>query len=737
MKDLRAALVVIGIVLYATAFYTEPLSNLRAPDGSELRRSDLLVVNACHVGELAASSWFGSPPQFTVADRAPVAIGAGLLLAWAAAAGRLLLRLGRMDLGLTRLEVFIFSTAVGLNVLSTWMLVMGLLGRMNRFEVVVLPISATCLIAATAWCCRRGNREHAPSPATETTTAAPLADEQLAPWTVFFSGAVTFHWLWLAAPFVLAILLTAMLPATDFDVCGYHLQAPKEFLQEGRIVFLPHNVYANMPMGSEMLSLLAMVGMGDWWWGALVAKTVLAAFTPLCAAAVFAAGRRLHSLAAGSIGALVYISIPWVVCLSPSGLVECVLACYTFLAIYALLLPNATDREPSDHPRTQPPREEIKWRGPSPRHIVLSGYLVGCAIATKYPAVLFLLIPLTAWLALFELVRGRASQGRWLPAFRTAAGPTIIFVLAIIGGGGLWYGKSWATTGNPTYPLLYDVFGGRSWSAEKDRQWTAAHHPSDFSAAAFGNEMLGVLLTSEGLSPLLAPLGVLAFCGQKKPRFAWALLFYLLFVLLAWWLTAPRVDRFWMPILPLWALLAGIGACWSSARWWRKFLVGFMLLGLATNFLLVAFGPENAWFIPLAQLRNSDKPHWVSPWHRYLNNAADCGAVLSVGDQAVFDLKPKVYYNTCFDDCLFEQWVRDRTPADIRRELDSRGIRYVLVDWEQVAQFRETFGFSDFVKPEVFNRLEEQGILVRLRSGEECPQRLYRVAGGPAELQKP
>ena len=63
-----------------------------------------------------------------------------------------------------------------------------------------------------------------------------------------------------------------MLPPLDFDVCEYHLQAPKEFFQQGRITFLPHNVYANMALGTEMLSLLAMVVAGDWWWGAWRAR---------------------------------------------------------------------------------------------------------------------------------------------------------------------------------------------------------------------------------------------------------------------------------------------------------------------------------------------------------------------------------------------------------------------------------------------------------------------------------
>ena len=69
------------------------------------------------------------------------------------------------------------------------------------------------------------------------------------------------------APFVVVLLLASMLPSIDFDVLEYHLQGPKEYFQAGKIAFLPHNVYTNMPFNVEMLHLLAMEVMGDWWWG--------------------------------------------------------------------------------------------------------------------------------------------------------------------------------------------------------------------------------------------------------------------------------------------------------------------------------------------------------------------------------------------------------------------------------------------------------------------------------------
>ena len=206
------------------------------------------------------------------------------------------------------------------------------------------------------------------------------------------------HWLWLAVPFVLAILLAAMLPPLDFDVREYHLQAPKEFFQQGRITFLPHNVYANMTLGTEMLSLLAMVLTGDWWLGALVGKTVIAAFTPLTAWGCCLAGRRIFTPTAGWWPRWSTFRSPGWSALRRAGLskgprrVTCFLP-YTHCCCW---------------PGRGRPHNAIPTM-PS-THVFAAGRLsAGGAVATKYPAVLFVLLPLALWV-LF-------SQWRMKPRF--------------------------------------------------------------------------------------------------------------------------------------------------------------------------------------------------------------------------------------------------------------------------------------------------------------------------------
>ena len=115
------------------------------------------------------------------------------------------------------------------------------------------------------------------------------------------------------------------------------------------------------------------------------------------------------------------------------------------------------------------------------------------------------------------------------------------------------------------------------------------------------------------------------------------LLAYAGFVIAVWWLLTHRIDRFWIPVLPVLALLAGAGACWSTERWWRRVLAAVLVAAAGANFLVAAAGQGNAWFVGLARLRH--QPGWIDPWHEYFNTRLSRGRLLTVGDAAVFDLR--------------------------------------------------------------------------------------------------
>ncbi len=704
---------------YLLLFYSSPLPSLKDKTGEGWTRLALLIGLVRQVvrrpGDLL-QDWFGAPGEFALFDRLPVLLIAGIILGCAAALGWLLMALCRADRGLTRLESFVFSMAVGLNVVSTYVLAVGLLGWLGNPLVFAVP-AALALAAAGRLRWRRALAAPAEDRKSKRRKPA-VAGQEDDPW-------LSPRWLWLAAPFVLMILLGGMLPPVDFDVREYHLQVPKEFFQQGWIGFLPHNVYGNMAMGSQMHSLLAMVIADDWWLGALAGKTVIAAMAPLTALALFAAGRRFFSTAAGVVAAVVYISIPWIVSVSTAGLMEGASAYYLLLSVYAVLLyGRGREHVSSDQGSARKggiaaaDSHAAKPRPPGRGYsgVLLAGYLAGGAVACKYPAVLFVVLPLGACIL---LGRKGLHPGRW------AYGPVGIFLLAAFLGCGLWFGKSLVLTGNPTYPLLYEFFGGQTRTPQKNRQWNDAHRPEGFSPAALGGDLALVGLRSEWLSPLLVPLAVLAFLDQKRRRLVMALLVYFGYVIATWWLFTHRIDRFWIPALPLLALLAGAGACWGRQPWWRWLLIAVLVVGLVANFLVADFLAYSRYFVSLDHLRRD--PDRVDPWHAYFNAHAGRGRVLMVGEAQMFDLEVPVLYNTCFDDCLFERLVRGRNAEEIRQALVEEGITHLYVDWGEIARYRSpgNYGFTDFVQPSVFDDLVKQGIIEPLPSIERHPGRGY------------
>jgi len=688
---------------YATLYFLTPLNDyIGAPP-----RYDVLFRLAILPDEFVPL-WFGNPPGVTLLDRAPVLAMAVAILSVAGMLGRLLLRLGGVDRGLSRSETLMFSVAVGANVVSFYVLCIGLLGKVGvgNAYLFLTPAAIIVTVSAVFWTRRWRGAKIGNVPSAPQIALGERKPESGGQRKDELNG----DWLWLAAPFVLAIVLGGMLPPTDFDVREYHLQAPKEFYQDGKIHFLPHNVYGNMPLGSEMLSLLAMVLSGDWWQGALVGKTVIACFAPLTALALFSAGVRFGSRTVGVVAALVYISIPWIAQVSTAGLVEGVSAFYLWTAVYAVLLwrQAAIARSNLAGDRRRDERESSKADGDivlgGVGRVVLAGYLAGAAVSCKYPAVLFVAMPLTAWICW--------AGGH--PNWKAMA----LFVLACTAGCAPWFIKNWLLTDNPTYPLLYEVFSGKTRSDANNAQWLNAHLPRDHSIRALGMNLAQVVWRSEWISPILLPLAALAWLATGRRRMVASLFAFFAYVVAAWWLCTHRIDRFWIPVLPVVALLAGFGATWSSSRVWRRVLLATLICGLTVNLLFVVSGGSagyNAYFARLEQLRYDTGR--ADFWHVYLNQKVPEGfGVLTVGDAQVFDLEMPVLYNTVFDDSVFEEICKDhgkqRSSDEIRETLVRRRISHVYVHWSEINRYRQpgNYGFPLFIKHRLFDELVDAGV---------------------------
>ncbi|MGH7194260.1 MAG: hypothetical protein ACREJM_12135, partial [Candidatus Saccharimonadales bacterium] len=374
-------------------------------------------------------------------------------------------------------------------------------------------------------------------------------------------------------------------------------------------------------------------------------------------------------------------------------------AFYLLASLYAVLLwRQSTEAAPQAN--SFPAVQRSDWARNGGR-LALAGFLAGAAVSCKYPAALFVAAPLLAYVA--YVARPRLAK------------PLLIVLVAIALGCGLWFVKNWTLTGNPVYPLFSDWLGGATRTPDKALRWTRVHSPHDYGLAAVAQSIASVFWKSEWLSPILLPLAALGLCVPKHRRGALLLAGYFAYVLVVWWFFTHRIDRFWIPALPLLALLAGVGATWSATLRWRRVVLAVLVLGLSVSFLFVTAHEVfySGYFVQLARLRNDAQR--TRPWHLVLNHQVPSGsALLSVGDAQVFDLTMPVYYNTAFDDSVLEEICKGRTADEITAALSERRISHVYVHWGEIARYRSPGnygGVPDFITPEWFAALVQQGVL--------------------------
>ncbi len=280
---------------------------------------------------------------------------------------------------------------------------------------------------------------------------------------------------------------------------------------------------------------------------------------------------------------------------------------------------------------------------------------------------------------------------------------------------GPWLAKNVIDHGNPVYPLGWNVLGGGPWSAAHEAQWSAAHGPRPPSWPAFTDALLEIAGRSDWQSVLFVALAPLALVRPRSRKLSLVLWAYVSYIFATWWLFTHRLDRFWLPLLPPLAILAGIGADWSRSRAWTAILAFVMTVATLTNFAygssaLTAF---NEWTGDLEFLRK-DVPLRLNPWLAGLDATLPPGArPLLIGQAAVFHMNHEPVYNTVFNDDIFEALARDRTPGEVGRALADRGITHIYVDWFEIGRHRKPggYGYTPFVSKDAFERLREAGVL--------------------------
>ncbi|QDU78697.1 hypothetical protein Pla110_04010 [Polystyrenella longa] len=613
--------------------------------------------------------------------------------------GRLVLRNVRGFLGsgeLNELDFNLFAYGIGLSLVTSLVLILGMVGMLSSWLwrlLILVPL----LIETVHWYRHRTNRSKGP-------TLLPFRSHL---------GLVL-----CAIPFLTLMILGATQPPLDFDVREYHLQGPKEYYLAGQITFLEHNVYTSFPALTEMTALLGMLLRGDWYRGALVGKCLLMPLVPCTGLALASIARKLFNETSGWLTCLIWLSIPWSYTLSKTAYAEGGMLFYlslTFLLGVQL---------------QQCMRSENKTDTPTDLLIpaTLLGGFAGGAMACKYPGLIWGVLPAAIFLIYLlyhPYLRARSSSSPSL--WQIYRNPLIGFFIGLTVAVGPWLFKNIIFTGNPVFPLAYGLFGGRGWTDEIHAAWQAGHSVPQEALNELPRSLFHRLVSDPLQSPLLLLFAPLLWLNARRRVTGWWLLGGIIYLTLMWWFFTHRIDRFWLPALLPFTVLAGGGFTWSDTPAWFRYsrVVGFLMMGVNFVLMISSLGTHLPVGSDMATTRQ------IAEQGAYLTYVLNQklpaeSRVLLIGEAQVFDARFVPIYNTVFNRSEYLSLVEqpDANPdtselkptAEIKSRFAEANLDYVAVNWEEILRYRQTYGFDEKVTPAHLQQLVEREILSKPES---------------------
>jgi len=504
--------------------------------------------------------------------------------------------------------------------------------------------------------------------------------------------------------------------ARGYDVLEYHLEAPREYFDAGRIIFLPHNVYASFPQQMEMLYLLLMYLLG----GAHSAATAAQYLHAMCGVlAVLTLAVALPSGWPRVLAAMVAGAVPWLPYLGCLAYVENGML-YFAAAAAAVVVVRLRNR---DH-------------AGGARAALLAGLYAGLAGGCKYTALLFVAAALgVAW---FLVSLG--ARKRHHPARSSRLIALICYSVGILLSFAPWLIRNTVFTGNPVYPFAYSWFGGRAWSAAQAEQWTRGHQLPDADRSfagrlrVAGRELIGTIARDPveqrtrfhpslfGL--VLLTLGLLGALYSRSRIAAFGLIWTVL-VLLGWATLTHMPGRFVLPIVVPLALLAGDslverapgGRGVHHRKYWIPGPLALALAGALFNSATL-FGrlwqEDRAWIartnVPYASLvGRQDVMIETDPLNLAISDPK--AHVWLVGRANVFYILPRCHYTVVFNrDPWLEFAAAGADPAACVAWLRRQNVTHVVFSWAEIDRLRSTYGFPDVVTRDWAEQLAAAGL---------------------------
>ena len=466
--------------------------------------------------------------------------------------GKKILNLFKPNLSL--LEKFLFSTAIGYGIFSLLTLSVGVMGFLY-FWLFYTILFVSLIIGFTE-----------------------IKNLLASFWTGIRKIKPKFNLKWVLISIISVIIILYMLaaiaPPFNWDATSYHLAIPKLAIKAHKISYVPHMAYSEFPMSIEMLFLLSMLLKN-----AILAKLIVFSLTTFLAIAIYSFAKKHLNELAGLLGAAIFLTLPEIAQFSTEALVEIPSSFFIFMAIYAF----------------------FEWfTGENSKFLIISASMAGIAASTKPTAPIFAII-LSIFVVYGALIKTKSLKA-CLKTF-------LIFSLISLAIVSPWYIKSYAHTGNPFYPIFYNIFGGPNWNDKLSQykitdmknigRWGRDHVDilnNDYKGFGLEGNMLYYFvmlpwdLTMHGgfsdtiaFSPVYLAFFPIYFMFKKKSKLINMLLLYSFLFMIFWFITAQSL-RYFSPIVPVLIIpCAVVIARLLSYKFFYKKILFILAIGLVFN----------------------------------------------------------------------------------------------------------------------------------------------------------
>jgi len=308
------------------------------------------------------------------------------------------------------------------------------------------------------------------------------------------------------------------------------------------------------------------------------------------------------------------------------------------------------------------------------------GLACGLAAATKFPAG----VPIAAVLGVAFVL---ARHDRLLVVRSGFVAATTASLVLI---------RNWIHTGNPFYPLLWNLLGGKGWTLRDQERWQALVYEGVGGLESIPNGLLRLIRPPGGLGwwALTAlPLMILALGGRDDAGRNRRLVAAITLAALCGWLASSQTTRYAFPLAALLAILAACGISRLSGRTATVVggLMGITILHGALGFVGFTLGTLHLGDLWLGrrtaeQWRASVTINDPLPLYRAAHDELPPSArILVVGEGRSWGCSFSHHVSSPYDLQLVQEIVENsRDPADVARRISDAGWTHLVINWGEL-----------------------------------------------------